>query len=110
MVSQLEMARKIDKIFLSKNFAFAAHIAFCGELFDLSFDLPFTEFLPQTVPIRFWIQGESADMSLYMPEVCTSRSILLALDENAKIVDRDGNVKTTKRDNVKKWRKICQRR
>ena len=33
-----------------------AHIAFCGDLFDLSFDLPFSEFLPTTVPLKFWIQ------------------------------------------------------
>jgi len=33
-----------------------ALIAFCGDLFDLSFDLPFSEFLPTTVPLRFWIQ------------------------------------------------------
>ena len=33
-----------------------AHIAFCGDLFDLSFDLPFCDFLPSTIPLRFWIQ------------------------------------------------------
>jgi len=33
-----------------------AHIAFCGDLFDLSFDLPFCDFLPSTVPLRFWMQ------------------------------------------------------
>jgi hypothetical protein len=33
-----------------------ALIAFCGDLFDLSFDLPFCEFLPSTVPLKFWIQ------------------------------------------------------
>lgn len=85
------------------------HISFCGELFDMSFDLPFTEFLPQTIPLRFWIQGESVDMSLYVPEVRTSRNTLLALDENAKIFDRDGNVTTTKKSSGKKWRRICLR-
>ncbi|KAK6639579.1 hypothetical protein RUM43_007852 [Polyplax serrata] len=85
------------------------HISFCGELFDLSFDLPFTEFLPQSIPLRIWIQGESVDMSLYIPEVRTSRNILLALDEHAKIFDRDWNVKTTKKSGGKKWRRVCQR-
>lgn len=85
------------------------HISFCGDLFDLSFDLPFVEFLPQTIPLRFWIQGESVDMSLYIPEVYTSRNILLSLDDNAKIYDRDGNVKTTKKNPGKKWRRVCDR-
>ncbi|KAF4529366.1 hypothetical protein B566_EDAN016815, partial [Ephemera danica] len=80
-----------------------AHIAFCGDLFDLSFDLPFTEFLPQTVPLRFWIQGECVDLSLYLPEVSSSRAILLALDKNAKILGREG------KHQVRRWRKLCQR-
>ncbi|KAK4307816.1 hypothetical protein Pmani_020449 [Petrolisthes manimaculis] len=32
-----------------------AHIAFCGELFDLRFTLPFTDFLPETVLLKFII-------------------------------------------------------
>ena len=31
-------------------------IAFCGEVFDFSFDLPFTDFLPPNIPLKFWIQ------------------------------------------------------
>lgn len=34
----------------------SAHIAVCGDLFDFSFDLPFDDFLPRTLPLRFWIQ------------------------------------------------------
>lgn len=33
-----------------------AHIAVCGDLFDFSFDLPFDQFLPPALPLRFWIQ------------------------------------------------------
>ncbi|XP_043271443.1 transmembrane protein KIAA1109 isoform X4 [Venturia canescens] len=87
-----------------------AHIAFCGEFFDLSFDLPFVDFLPVTIPLRFWIQGESVDLSFYLPEVNTNRVIMLALDKNAKIMTRDG---TSKRladmPRQKKWRNVCQR-
>lgn len=47
----------IDRSVINFCFVFVvAHIAFCGDLFDLSFDLPFVDFLPPTVPLRFWIQ------------------------------------------------------
>ncbi|XP_069702783.1 bridge-like lipid transfer protein family member 1 isoform X3 [Periplaneta americana] len=85
-----------------------AHMAFCGDLFDLSFDLPFCDFLPSTIPLRFWIQGESVDLALYLPEICTSRSILLALDANAKLLGRDGNLRQ-RNDGTRKWRNVCQR-
>ncbi|XP_012263790.2 transmembrane protein KIAA1109 homolog isoform X5 [Athalia rosae] len=87
-----------------------ARVAFCGDLFDLSFDLPFVDFLPVTIPLRFWIQGESVDLSFYLPEVNTNRSILLALDKNAKIMSRDGTVRQLMHMNTnKKWRNVCQR-
>lgn len=86
-----------------------AHIAFCGEFFDLSFDLPFVEFLPVTVPLRFWIQGESVELLLYLPEVNTNRVILLGLDKNAKIMTRDGSCKQLSDVNKhKRWRNVCQ--
>ncbi|XP_020299517.1 uncharacterized protein KIAA1109 isoform X4 [Pseudomyrmex gracilis] len=87
-----------------------AHIAFCGDFFDLSFDLPFVDFLPPTIPLRFWIQGESVDLSFYLPEVNTNRIILLALDKNAKIMTRDGSHKHLHELNRgKKWRNFCQK-
>ncbi|KAG7214078.1 hypothetical protein KM043_001440 [Ampulex compressa] len=87
-----------------------AHIAFCGEFFDLSFDLPFVDYLPITIPLRFWIQGESVDLAFYLPEVNTSRAILLALDKNAKIMTRDGSHKHLSELNKgKKWRNVCQK-
>jgi hypothetical protein len=33
-----------------------AFVAFCGETFDLSVTMPFTDFLPQTVPLKFFIR------------------------------------------------------
>lgn len=74
----------------------------------MSFDLPFVDFLPQTIPLRFWIQGESVDLAMYTPEVFTSRNIILALDKNAKVLARDGTL--TKRPEVRKWRNVCQKR
>ncbi|XP_063974640.1 bridge-like lipid transfer protein family member 1 isoform X5 [Diachasmimorpha longicaudata] len=87
-----------------------AHIAFCGDFFELSFSLPFVDFLPVTIPLGFWIQGESVDLSLYLPEVNTSRIILLALDKNAKIMTRDGSCKPlSDLTKQKKWRNVCQK-
>lgn len=83
------------------------HLAFCGDLFDLSFNLPFDDFLPQTVPLKFWIHGEGLDLSLYLPEISTSRSILLGLDANARILTRDGQIKKRSELFAKKWRRHC---
>lgn len=85
------------------------HLAFCGDLFDLSFNLPFDDFLPQTVPLRFWIHGEGLDLSLYIPEISTTRPIVLALDQNLRLLTRDGSIKTRSEIVSKKWRKDCQR-
>lgn len=86
------------------------HLAFCGDLFDLSFALPFDDFLPQTVPLRFWIHGEGLDLSLYLPEIATTRPVVLAMDENLRILTRDGQIKKRSEIVSKKWRKDCQRR
>ncbi|XP_076663219.1 transmembrane protein KIAA1109 homolog tweek isoform X13 [Andrena cerasifolii] len=86
------------------------HIAFCGEFFELSFDLPFVDYLPVTIPLRFWIQGESVDLSFYLPEVNTNRTILLALNKNAKIMTRDGShIYLSELSKNKKWRNVCQK-
>ncbi|XP_076393962.1 transmembrane protein KIAA1109 homolog tweek isoform X14 [Megachile rotundata] len=86
------------------------HIAFCGEFFELSFDLPFVDYLPVTIPLRFWIQGESVDLSFYLPEVNTSRTILLTLNKNAKIMTRDGShTYLSELNKNKKWRNVCQK-
>lgn len=90
---------------------FLALIAASGDLFDFSFDLPFTEFLPDTLPLKFWIQGESIDLSMYLPEVYTSRSVLLSLNQNAKLLGRDEKIFRSKSDdNGRKWRKVCQKK
>jgi hypothetical protein len=83
------------------------HLAFCGDLFDLSFALPFDDFLPNTVPLKFWIHGECLDLSLYLPEISSSRPIILAMDENASILCRDGQVKRKSELYTNKWRRVC---
>lgn len=86
------------------------HLAFCGDLFDLSFALPFDDYLPSTVPLKFWIHGEGLDLGLYLPEISTSRSIVLAMDENASILTREGNVKKKSEMYASKWRRVCLRK
>ena len=54
-------------------------------------------------------QGESVDLVLYLPEICTSRSVLLALDANAKLYGHDVNLRQ-RNDGARKWRNVCQRR
>ncbi|XP_017486046.1 PREDICTED: uncharacterized protein KIAA1109 [Rhagoletis zephyria] len=85
------------------------HLAFCGDVFDMSFALPFDDFLPKTVTLKFWIHGEGLDLSLYIPEVSSTRPIVLAIDENARLLTRGGRVKSRPELYTKKWRKICQR-
>lgn len=85
------------------------HLAFCGDLFDLSFSLPFDNYLPNTIPIRFWIHGEGLDLSMYLPEISTARPIILAMDENLKIMTRDGQIKNKTELFAKKWRRVCQK-
>lgn len=86
-----------------------AYIAFCGEIFDFSFDLPFVDFLPLTIGLRFWIQGESVDLAFHLPKVNTNRSVLLALEKNAKLMLRDGSCKKPREVASKKWRNICDK-
>lgn len=86
------------------------HLAFCGDLFDLSFALPFDDYLPKTLTLKFWIHGECLDLSLYLPEISTSRSIILAMDDNASILCRDGQVKKKSELYSNKWRRVCLRK
>lgn len=85
------------------------HLAFCGDLFDLSFNLPFDDYLPKTVPLRLWIHGEGLDLSLYLPEISTTRPIVLGLEGNMRFLTRDGQIKKRADFPSKKWRKDCHR-
>jgi hypothetical protein len=99
-------------------------IGACGELFELSFALPFNEFLPETVLFKFWIQIECGDLNFYIPEVSTAYVALQSLIRNAKIRNRDGSIRPNllpkvsdadsgsvhQRGRVKKWRNIIQSR
>lgn len=62
-----------------------AQVAICGDVFDMSFDLPFNEFLPVLVPIKIWIQGESLNAALHLPECNPHRDSIFMLDKFAKL-------------------------
>ncbi|XP_050315619.1 transmembrane protein KIAA1109 isoform X2 [Anthonomus grandis grandis] len=82
-------------------------VALCAHFLHMSFDLPFDEFLPETVPINLAIQGESIDLSLFIPEFHTSRNITQSLEKYAKVLSKDGSV-TKKTEIIPKWRNVCQ--
>ncbi|KAI1299178.1 putative transmembrane protein [Halotydeus destructor] len=85
-------------------------LAVCGDTFDMSFDLPFDEFLPKTVPIKMWIQGENLDASIYYPEANPHRDIIELLYNNAKLSPlRPSNEKITLSPSEifgKRWRLV----
>lgn len=60
-------------------------LAIIGDTFDISFDLPFTDFLPPTVPIKIWIQGESLEAAFYLPDANVQRDIVDIIDATAKL-------------------------
>ena len=80
----------------------------CGVHLNVKFSLPYVEFLPVTVPFVFQIEGEKVDLSLFVPEVCTSHDILKSLDMNAKIVNKDGIVLEKRACMASKWRNMCK--
>lgn len=85
------------------------HLAFCGDLFDLSFSLPFDDYLPVTVPLKFWIHGEGLDLSMFIPEVSTCRAIVWGIDQTARILTRDGQIRRRCDVISNKWRRVCVR-
>ncbi|XP_071088521.1 bridge-like lipid transfer protein family member 1 [Haliotis cracherodii] len=104
----LTLANEYNWIDTSSQHPENAHIAFCGENMDLSLQLPFVDFLPVTLPIQLVIKGETVDCRLYLPESNTSRHVVIALAENMKIFDRDGNPtdKPFAHGKQKPWRKV----
>ena len=74
----------------------------------MSFALPFDQFLPETIPFNFSIQGESIDLAFFVPETCSIRTILLALNKYIQINSKENQFRQ-KTKNVPKWRNICTR-
>ncbi|VDN32712.1 unnamed protein product [Dibothriocephalus latus] len=55
--------------------------------FALTFTLPFSEFLPTTVPVEFSIKAATASCCLSLPETSTMLYVIKELHNNLKLVD-----------------------
>jgi len=64
-------------------------LAICGDDFELSFNLPFDQFVPLTVPIKLWIQGQSLDASIHIPKSNLNREIIEFLDSHSRVTTND---------------------
>lgn len=88
-----------------------SQLAVTGERFEMQFDLPFVEFLPENILFKIWIQGESLDASFYIPEANTHKDTVNLLYHNSMIQSRDGQSKHRCSDvfsSNNKWRNIVK--
>ena len=83
-------------------------LAICGQLLSIEFTLPFTDFLPDTVPFVFKVLGEQLDLSAFLPDTNTSHDILFTLDQSARLVGREGQLIWKRELQEGKWRRKCQ--
>ena len=58
-------------------------MAFCGEALEISFVLPFTQFLPQVEELRFFCRAESLLLRMFLPESNTLRRSVVSLARNS---------------------------
>lgn len=105
----LTLANEHNWIDCSSQHQENACVAFCGDVLDLSFDLPFVDFLSPQICLKFWIQAESVSMLLFLPEGDPQREVLLLLDEHSRITERDGSPRTTDSVIDKKWHNLVQK-
>nr|VZI39100.1 unnamed protein product [Spirometra erinaceieuropaei] len=86
-------ARPLELRLLANDFNWVAptpenaFIAFCLKKFTFTFNLPFSEFLPTTVPVEFGIKGSTASCCLSLPETSTMLYVIKELHNNLKLVD-----------------------
>ncbi len=64
-------------------FYFLGQLAFCGEALEVTFLLPFTQFLPQVEKLRFFCRAESLVLRMFLPESNTLRRSVLSLTRNS---------------------------
>lgn len=92
-------------------------LAICGDTYDMSFDLSFAEFLPEITLYKIWIQGESLESALHVPEVNPHYETIRIMDKFAKmyplLANNDLNLKgfITPKDlyaGERKWRNIAK--
>ncbi|KAH9284372.1 Uncharacterized protein ECG_02261 [Echinococcus granulosus] len=64
-----------------------AFASLCLEKFKFDFDLPFIDFLPATVPIKFDINASSASLRLSVPETSTLLYLLKEMHANLRLAN-----------------------
>lgn len=79
-----------------KQYTANTQLAITGEDFELSFDLPFVEYLPVTVPIKLWIQGQSLEAAIHVPKTNPNREIIESLAASSKLCHMDDSKKFLK--------------
>lgn len=93
-----------------KQYTANTQLAITGEDFELSFDLPFVEFLPLTVPIKLWIQGQSLEAAIHIPKTNPNRDIIESLAATSKLCHMDDSKKFLKSHElfpkVDKWHRF----
>lgn len=97
----------------SKHNSKNTQLAICGDKYDMTFDLPFIEFIPSTVPIKIWIQGESLEAAVHVPESNPNRDLIELLYSSAKLNNNQVGEKYLKAADLfpvgKKWRNHSSR-
>ena len=76
-------------------------MAIAGDKFDMSLDLPFDELLPKTVPIKIWIQGESLEAAIHLPDSNEYRNVMMSIHESSKLSSLNPNELTDDRMHLK---------
>ncbi|KAF6778917.1 hypothetical protein AHF37_04403 [Paragonimus kellicotti] len=95
------IAENLDFILLANDYNWVsaagenAHIAFSGKRFNLSFDLPFVDFLPDVVSLIYAIEGFSATLRLSLPETSTMLHVLREMHSRLRLVSRSGGSLST---------------
>ncbi|CAG0914383.1 unnamed protein product [Notodromas monacha] len=79
----------------------------CGDVLDVSIVLPFSDYLPETVPVNVSIHGEVLILGMRVPPAYTSHAVLMALQKDAKILRRDGRTAVVPEDERHRWRNVC---
>ena len=64
-------------------FILLGQLAFCGEILELEFTLPFKQFLPKVEEIRFFIRSEMLILRSFLPDSNTLRRSVVSLARNS---------------------------
>ncbi|VDQ00288.1 unnamed protein product [Trichobilharzia regenti] len=71
---------------------FKAHLGFRAKKLMLTFDLPFVDFLPATVPVIYTIEGSSVSLRFSIPETSTLHYLIQELHNRLKFVNGRGQL------------------